>query len=309
MERRWEKQLEKMIRADIDYAISKSETYEEFLEQMGSMHYQIREGTSREEGEILSLKLPGQKKYCRTKKKTLGEAYTVASIRERIGKEWKRYPYPKPPKIKVCRSHERWNRTYRIGKYQASHIRDIYEIQNRYAKGNPYAANTGAMRKHLSEIRKLREDCRYLVRMDIRSRAALEQREQEVLQEEKRLKEQRSLEWELQNHGIYQKYQDLESELAQIPVWEDRFEQVLDELERLQAQLPKGVDQIQTGKEQLQEIRQEKRLIRQIKQMDEEHKQIRAFPKQALHPGLKDIRWNPKKTQRKGGTQWKRNRK
>ena len=141
----------KMIRADIDYAISKSETYEEFLEQMGSMHYQIREGTSREEGEILSLKLPGQKKYCRTKKKTLGEAYTVASIRERIGKEWKRYPYPKPPKIKVCRSHERWNRTYRIGKYQASHIRDIYEIQNRYAKGNPYAANTGAMRKHLSE--------------------------------------------------------------------------------------------------------------------------------------------------------------
>ena len=36
----------KMIRADIDYAISKSETYEEFLEQMGSMHYQIREGTS-----------------------------------------------------------------------------------------------------------------------------------------------------------------------------------------------------------------------------------------------------------------------
>ena len=137
----------------------------------------------------------------------------------------------------------------------------------------------------------------------------MEQREQEVLQEEKRLKQQCSLEWELQNHGIYQKYQDLESELAQIPVWEDRFEQVLDELERLQAQLPKGVDQIQTGKEQLQEIRQEKRLIRQIKQMDEEHKQIRAFPKQSLHPGLKEIRWDPKKPQRKGGTQWKRNRK
>ena len=92
------------------------------------------------------------------------------------------------------------------------------------------------MRKHLLEIRKLRDDCRYLVRMDIRSRAALEQREQEVLQEEKRLKQQRSLEWELQNHGIYQKYQELENKLAQIPAWEDRFEQVLDELESLQAQ-------------------------------------------------------------------------
>ena len=210
----------------------------------------------------MSLKLPGQKKSCRTKKKTLGETYTVAAIRERIGKEWKRYPYPKSPKIKVCRSNGRWNRAYRMGGYQASHIWDIYEIQNRYAKGNPYAANAGSMRKHLLEIRKLRDDCRYLVRMDIRSRAVLEQREQEVLQEEKRLKQQRSLEWELQNHGIYQKYQELENKLAQIPAWEDRFEQVLDELESLQAQLPNGVDQIQTGKAQLQEIRQEKRLIR-----------------------------------------------
>ena len=194
-----------------------------------------------------------------------------------------------------------------MGGYQASHIRDIYEIQNRYAKGNPYAANAGSMRKHLLEIRKLRDDCRYLVRMDIRSRAALEQREQEVLQEEKRLKQQRSMEWELQNHGIYQKYQELENKLAQIPAWEDRFEQVLDELESLQAQLPNGVDQIQTGKAQLQEICQEKRLIRQIKQMDEEHKQIQAFPKQFLHPGSKEIWWDPKKPQRKGGKKWKRN--
>ena len=83
---------------------------------------------------------------------------------------------------------------------------------------------------------------------------------------------------------------------------------MLDELESLQAQLPNGVDQIQTGKEQLQEIRQEKRLIRQIKQMDEEHKQIRAFPKQSLHSGSKEIRWDPKKPQRKGGKKWKKKR-
>ena len=92
-----------LIRADIDYAISLSESYEEFLEQMRSMHYQIREGTSREEGVILSLKLPGQGRACRTKKKTLGEAYTVAAIRERIGKEWRSYPVPKPPRLQRCR--------------------------------------------------------------------------------------------------------------------------------------------------------------------------------------------------------------
>ncbi|WP_379688334.1 hypothetical protein [Mediterraneibacter gnavus] len=69
------------------------------------MHYQIREGTSREEGAILSLKLPGQGRACRTKKKTLGEAYTVAAIRERIGKEWRSYPVPKPPRLQRCQMH------------------------------------------------------------------------------------------------------------------------------------------------------------------------------------------------------------
>ncbi len=48
------------------------------------------------------------------------------------------------------------------------------------------------------------------------------------------MKQQRSLEWEFQNHGTYQKYQELENKLAQIPAWEDRFEAVLDELESLQ---------------------------------------------------------------------------
>ena len=47
--------------------------------------------------------------------------------------------------------------------------------------------------------------------MDIRSRAALEQREKEVY------KKKSNLEWEFQNHGTYQKYQELENKLAQIP--------------------------------------------------------------------------------------------
>ena len=39
---------------------------------------------------------------------------------------------------------------------------------------------------------------------------------------------------------IYLRYQKLEQELGQIPVWDDRFEAVLDEMEELQEQLPKG---------------------------------------------------------------------
>ena len=86
MERSRKKQLENLIRADIDYAISLSESYEEFLEQMRSMHYQIREGTSQEEGAILSLKLPGQGKAWRTKKEDIGRSLYGSCDPERLEK-------------------------------------------------------------------------------------------------------------------------------------------------------------------------------------------------------------------------------
>ena len=293
-----------LIRADIDYAISLSESYEEFLEQMRSMHYQIREGTSREEGAILSLKLPGQGRACRTKKKTLGEAYTVAAIRERIGKEWRSYPVPKPPRLQRCQMHFGRKNIRGISGYQASHVRDIYQIQNRYAKGNIYAINQGSMRNYLTQIENLRADCRYLLTMDIRSREALDQREREVLKEEKRLKQQSNLKWNLQEDEGYRRYQELEQELGQIPVWDDRFEAVLDEMEELQEQLPKGMELMKDAKEQLQKLREEKRLIRQIKRMDQEHLATYEF----AHPIQ---RKNPEQTRseirnrKKGGRQWK----
>ena len=294
-----------LIRADIDYAISLSESYEEFLEQMRSMHYQIQEGTSREEGAILSLKLPGQGRACRTKKKTLGEAYTVVAIRERIRKRMEILSGNQS--LQGCNAarciSERKN-IRGISGYQASHVRDIYQIQNRYARGNIYAINQGSMRKHLTEIEKLRADCRYLLTMDIRSREALEQREREVLKEEKRLKQQSSLKWNLQEDEGYRRYQKLEQELGQIPVWDDRFEAVLDEMEELQEQLPKGMELMKDAKEQLQKLREEKRLIRQIKRMDQEHLATYEF----AHPIQ---RKNPEQTRseirnrKKGGRQWK----
>ena len=69
------------------------------------------------------------------------------------------------------------------------------------------------MRKYLTQIEKLRADCRYLLTMDIRSREALDQREREVLEEEKRLKQQSKLTWNLQEDEGYRRYQELEKEL------------------------------------------------------------------------------------------------
>ena len=165
----------------------------------------------------------------------------------------------KASKLQRCQMHFGRKNIRGISGYQASHVRDIYQIQNRYARGNIYAINQGSMRKHLTEIEKLRADCRYLLTMDIRSREALEQREREVLKEEKRLKQQSSLKWNMQEDEGYRRYQKLEQELGQIPVWDDRFEAVLDEMEELQEQLPKGMELMKDAKEQLQKLREEKR--------------------------------------------------
>ena len=121
------------------------------------MHYQIREGTSREEGAILSLKLPGQGRACRTKKKTLGEAYTVAAIRERIGKEWRSYPVPKPPTATLPDAFrtEKHPGDLRISSQSCP---GHYQIQNRYAKGNIYAINQGSMRNYLTQIEEAAAD-------------------------------------------------------------------------------------------------------------------------------------------------------
>ena len=91
-----------LIRADIDYAISLSESYEEFLEQMRSMHYQIP-----------GRNVPGRRgrfipETARTRK---GLAYEKEDIgRSLYGscdpgtnwKEWKSYPIPKSPKLQRC---------------------------------------------------------------------------------------------------------------------------------------------------------------------------------------------------------------
>ncbi|WP_379688335.1 hypothetical protein [Mediterraneibacter gnavus] len=59
----------------------------------------------------------------------------------------------------------------------------------------------------------------------------------------------------LQEDEGYRRYQKLEQELGQIPVWDDRFEAVLDEMEELQEQLPKGMELMKDAKEQLQKLR------------------------------------------------------
>ena len=277
-----------LIRTDIDYAVSHSTSYDEFLGSLKHFGYEIKTGITRQNGkeeEVLSLKLPGQKRAWRTKEKTLGKTYTVEAIRERIQNQKEIFIRPRCHKLKRWERQERgsMSRMVRsISGYQKLHVRDVYQIQNRYARHNLYAVNQAQIRKNLIRIQKLKEDCRYLVSMQIRSRETLLEREKALVKEELYLKQKQRVQEHVAELEPYQKVQQLEQELKEIPVWEDRFEEVLDELECLQKDLPEPMEDLEEIREKLAGIREEKRLIRQIKKIDAERKEqnlsIRHLP-------------------------------
>lgn len=77
-----------IIRDDIDEAIESSDSYEEFLEYLKSMHYENRDR------KYLSLKPFGKERFVRSMR--LGEEYSKDSIKQRItgkkkGMEFRRY--------------------------------------------------------------------------------------------------------------------------------------------------------------------------------------------------------------------------
>lgn len=261
----------KIIRSDIDYMVSRAESYEDFLEQMKGIGYYIKSGYSRKDKRNYVLFCaPGQDKGW--KDKNLGEGYKWEEIKHRILNENFQYDFPRPPRLKQCKMQPILKNHSYLSRYQVRKVRVLHQTSN-YLR-NPYAVDQAQVRKNLLQIDRLREDCNYLIRRNIRSEAELEQRETELLKAEKILKEQQSNRYPIREEELYQKHLKLQQELAAIPDWDDRFEEVQDRLEELEARLPKNVDEVEmkfaSAKEELAAVRQEKRIIRHIKKMDKE---------------------------------------
>jgi hypothetical protein len=67
------------LRSDIDKVLQKVDTYEEFLEEMSKLGYEIKQ-----EGKYTSFKHKDWERFARLTKKTLGDDYTEEAIKERI---------------------------------------------------------------------------------------------------------------------------------------------------------------------------------------------------------------------------------
>lgn len=262
----------KIIKEDIDETISRSESWNDFLVQMEEIGYTFPRSGYKETGEYITFCAPGNH---RRRSDALGYGYTVADIKKRIlGKEIENdIAIKRPPRIKQSRISGGLSSHTFLSQYQGRWYRRVYRLSTGYFRKNPAYANHYRVRKDLLQIERLREDCRYLIKQNIRSVESLQQREQELKRKERFLKEQIGREEIWESDPGYKKYMSLQEQLAETEKGDDHFEAILDQMEELENTLPYRSVKKEEQKEirsQLSMIRQEKRIIQHIKKKDEE---------------------------------------
>lgn len=173
----------KIIQLDIDVAISKSNSFDDFLNHMKQQGYDFRFGKLKEHGNYMTFYAPGAERGRRDR--SLGEGYTLQDIQKRIrAKEKvpdKKTRFPNVKKISDAGQTARRKNIY--GKYQVRKLRKVFQAKN-YPYLNPYAIVQGNVRKDLLHIQKLSEECRLIIHNNIRSERDAKQLYQELRKEE-----------------------------------------------------------------------------------------------------------------------------
>lgn len=265
----------KIIRADIDAAIRVSKTEEDFLVHMKKQGYELRKGYSEKRGcWYISLRPPGRERARRSY--NLGEGYDYEDIVERIRTREKYHYYKQMPRVKAAKFSS-GNQKMVLSGFQKRYLEKWYIVTYRHRfVNNPYELDQANIRKELLQIDRLAQECRYLTVENISSIEQLEERERYLTHREKELTNQKYNTDFLQEEKQMLRYQTLLTALENIPEWDDRFEEILDELEQLEGQMP---DELvherklqQDISNQLLKIRDEKRLIRHIRNNQEDTK-------------------------------------
>ena len=273
-----------IAKADIDFAIEHAGSMDGFFHELGKLGYAVRRhGTSRaggKEEEYFSMLLPPDKavrpgrdgKQARAMRNTsLGEAYTVEAIRERISSR------------AYMRSYEEAMEKMRgtageflkpMASFRSKSQARIFQAANYYRLPNPYAVPAWKVREDMKRLDALAAQCRYLKQHGITSIGQLEERREFLRRQEGFLREER--------RGLYRidggmdketkekcrRLQFLEGQLSRADIPDALWEQFADEKEMLEASLPERMADaghgIQAKTAALKGLRRELKLIGSI---------------------------------------------
>lgn len=237
----------KIIRLDIDMAVSNSETLEEYFSEMKRMGYEIRIGNSEKYGKYVSYHHPAMKEVDgKTSKKArrdynLGEDYTYEDIKKRIKSRYKVHM----PRNTVYVDKSLHEITEHKSRFQVCAVMR-YSQASQYHFFDMQLKDQIRVRKDLLRIDSLRDECNYILDNNIRDAPQAQKRLDAVRAQIRKLKENeddnkykrlfntpQEAEMAERYRNIYNRLVNASSEMP-----DEEYEKLSDELEKIENENP-----------------------------------------------------------------------
>ena len=146
------------------------------------------------------------------------------------------------------------------------------------------------MRKNAIRINELYEECKYILKNNIKTEDDLLEKQNALLAKEKQLMNRRSSLRSVEDKEMLRQYRALKKRLSDTPDWDDRFEIYQEELNDFLKEMPEGMLSAEKEKRQinamLREVRHEKRIVNR---MIEEEKSLNKEEKITKKKGRTEI--------------------
>ena len=281
-----------IIQADIDYAISRSKSFDEFLENMKQMHYDLRIGRSRKrDSNYITFQFKGEDgKVHRRRSYSLATGYDLKDIVERIRnqKELKSYE-------KVGEQFEKKASAFLSGEIRLTGFRvftRLYQAVNYYKLPNPYAVPAAQVRSDMLRMERLIDECRFLRDHHIRTTEDLLQMDQAVCERYGHLCSERRQLYSILDAASpelrerMEQYHDLQLQFERCRKDDpDAAEQIQDQMEELKKNVPYHMlqlpERISACRKEMEDLRRQKKMICRIKKTEGS---IQKIPNQVVVP-------------------------
>lgn len=267
--------LEKIIKADIDFVIATSESWDDYIKQMECLGYKVREG------KYVTYIPPGFERGRRDSR--LGIGYKKEEIQQRIINKGKEKGIEKILSPKLLKEYEKEIFQYTkttLTIFQMKKIKIFYQAGHYLEEKNPYAIKWKDVRKNAIHINQLYEECKYILKHEIKTEKDLLEKQKDLAKKEAELLNRRITLSSAEDKKILQQYRMLKKRLADTPNWEVQFETYQEELDDFLKQVPEGILKAEEEKKQinamLREVRHEKKIV---VRMVEEEKNLRKEKK------------------------------
>lgn len=263
-----------IIRADIDFAIQHSRSFEEFQKVMQKMNYTLRFGHSRKRNaDYITFTFTSEDgKQHRRRSYNLPTGYSREEIIQRIQTKEGSKSYEE-----IVQRLEKQTADYlKSGtlKSMRTYTR-LYQAVSYYKLPNPFAVPAHRVRKDMLRIDKLLEECRYLKDNQIRSSDGLERRQERLTRKLEQLLAERKQLYAIQNQmgeeqlAAMERYYDFQKKMMLAEQEGDTlFEEIEDQMVIMEKVFPHDLlevkERIEAYGKEIANLRKEIRLLKRI---------------------------------------------